>query len=671
VPPSDIKPRTTGPRPAEPEEATAIGHGPEENTLDDTATRVHDRPSGQRGGSAPRARENDDTEEASIRAFDARLEQYTMAGATPGRTGQPAALVAGRYRLLSSIGEGSMGRIFLAEQVSVGRRVAVKIINRELTAKFDTIARFQQEARLLASVTNEHIVEVYDIGETEGGDPFIAMEYVDGPSLGRIIHDQAPLAPARTLRILLQVASALATVHAAGVVHRDLKPANIVVLTRKDGFEIVKILDFGLAKVVGDREAAGRLTRAGVIIGTPEYMSPEQVTATNVDHRADLYALGCTAYEMLCGRPPFTGPEMSTLYKHMHEEPQSLLDADEPVPEPIAKVVMRCLAKDASQRWQTARELHTALVVAADEAGIARRDLRILRGSLEDPVEVPEVGVPRPAVTTQPMAAPPPPKKRTEVALLAATALVLGLVGGVLVGQRTADPPPARRSAPTAAPTGAAATTGGLVVTTRPASALVAVDGGEARPGPLALVDLRPGKHTVSVSARGWATAEREVEIAPGQSARLEIALERPRYQTVVETEPTSATVTVDGVEAGLTPVGVTLSESEFHEIKLRRDGFREKTVLVAADDRRERIHVVLEPVLLHAGFIVVDSPHPGRVFVDGQDTGEWTPTGELQLPPGRHTVELVDAVGVRRKASVKVTENDVTRLEVPAPSTD
>jgi serine/threonine-protein kinase len=157
----------------------------------------------------------DPTGEASS-PFDRRLEHYTSTQHGPGE------LVAGRYRVLSEIGQGSMGRIFLAEQVSVGRRVALKIINREMTAKFDMIARFTQEARLLASVRNEHIVDIYDIGETETGDPFIAMEFVDGPPLAQIIRDEGPLDPARAVRLLLQIASALATVHAAGVVHRDL-----------------------------------------------------------------------------------------------------------------------------------------------------------------------------------------------------------------------------------------------------------------------------------------------------------------------------------------------------------------------------------------------------------------------------------------------------------------
>ena len=585
--------------------------------------------------------------------FDRRLDSYTSVGGVPGE------LVAGRYRVLSEIGAGSMGRIFLAEQVSVGRRVALKIINREMTAKFDMIARFTQEARLLASVRNEHIVDIYDIGETEDHDPFIAMEYVEGPSLAQLIRDQAPLEATRVVRLLLQVANALATVHAAGVVHRDLKPANIVILTRKDGFEIAKILDFGLAKVVHDREAAGRLTRAGIIIGTPEYMSPEQVTASEVDHRADLYAFGCTAYEMLVGRPPFTGPEMSTLYKHMHEEPTGLRPAGSSagvnIPDPLAKVVARCLAKDPGRRFQSARELHTALVVAAEEAGIARAALRIPRSSLEDPTEVGDDN--RRA------------QKRIEYRLKVALALVLGLIGGVfaargLGGGSSSDaalPPPPP-------PPPVAAGRAALVVTTEPQGATVSVDGAEGKPSPLVVKALAPGKHRVQVQKRGWLPAEREAELAAGDAYTLEVVLERPRYTMKIATDPAGADVSVDGTERGRTPVTIEVTEAEFHEIVVRKEGFRAKTVFIAPEIAQPDLRVALEPVLLQAGSLVVDSDHPGRVFIDGKDTGEWTPTGDIQLAPGNYKIELVDGLGHRRSTTAKVIQGDVTLVNVPPP---
>jgi tRNA A-37 threonylcarbamoyl transferase component Bud32 len=575
--------------------------------------------------------------------FDLRLEHYTSTQHGPGE------LVAGRYRVLSEIGQGSMGRIFLAEQVSVGRRVALKIINREMTAKFDMIARFTQEARLLASVRNEHIVDIYDIGETETGDPFIAMEFVDGPPLAQIIRDEGPLEAARVVRLLLQIASALATVHAAGVVHRDLKPANIVILTRKDGFEIAKILDFGLAKVVHDREAAGRLTRAGVIIGTPEYMSPEQVTATEVDHRADLYALGCTAYDMLTGHPPFIGPEMSTLYKHMHEDAAPMPG----VPDALAKVVARCLAKDPARRFQSARELHTALVVAAEAAGISRASLRVPRSSLDDPgeAEAPERALPH---------------TRLEYRLAVAVALVLGLIGGVFAARALGGGAAAEARAQPAPTTVAA--TAALVVTSVPEGATVSVDGAEGKPSPVVIKALPPGQHQVKLVKRGWRDVVRVVDLGAGQASTLEVTLERPRYTMKIESQPAGADVTIDGSERGRTPLTLDVTEAEFHEILVRKEGFRPKTVFVAPELSQPSLHVALEPQLLEAGSLVVDSEHAGRVFIDGKDTGEWTPTGDIQLAPGTYKIELVDGLGARRSATAKVVAGDVTLITVPPP---
>ncbi len=649
------RPRS-GSRPgaAGPEDATAIATGDEisgrtaraHTDSDDTEHRTRVRNSGDIV--------RDDRDRAGSSPFELRLETFI----SPGHGG-PGELVAGRYGVLREIGQGSMGRIFLAEQVSVGRRVALKIINREMTAKFDTIARFTQEARLLASVRNEHIVDIYDIGETEAGDPFIAMEYVDGPSLAQIIRDEAPMDATRVVRLLLQVASALSTVHAAGVVHRDLKPANIVILTRKDGFEIAKILDFGLAKVVHDREATGRLTRAGVIIGTPEYMSPEQVNAGNIDHRADLYAFGCTAYEMLSGEPPFTGPEMSTLYKHMHEDPPPLRNAVAGlvVPEPLAKVVARCLAKDPGKRFQSARELHTALVVAAEEAGIPRALLRIPRTSLEDPGEP----APAEAVTRR--------QRGVESRLSIAVALVLGLIGGVFITRALNGGGGSGGGAGDPTRAGTAATQAALVVATTPAGASVSLDGGKDRTTPLVFAELAPGEHTVRVHKRGWLDVEKTVELGAATALTLEIALERPRYTMRLESEPAGASVRVDGTDRGVTPVDVEVTEAEFHELELHRDGFRAKTVFVTPEIKQERLRVALEPVLLEAGSLVVDSDHPGRVYIDGRDTGEWTPTGDIQLAPGSYKIELVDGVGQRRTVTAKIVQGDVTLLNVPAPA--
>jgi eukaryotic-like serine/threonine-protein kinase len=578
----------------------------------------------------------------------------------PPLSPQPRQLVAGRYELIEPIGEGSMGRIFLAEQISVGRRVAIKIINRELSSKYDTIARFQQEARLLASVKNEHIVDIYDIGETEQGDPFIAMELVDGQSLATVLREQGALDPTRTIRILLQVASALSTVHEAGVVHRDLKPANIMLL---DGGgragEVVKILDFGLAKVLSDREATGRLTRTGSIVGTPEYMSPEQVAGGNVDHRADIYGLGCTAYEMACGHPPFMGAEVATLYKHLHEEAPPLAQARPTFPRPLAEVIHRCLAKNPDDRYPSAREVYDALLDAADQATIPRRDLRVGHSGDQLPVS-----------TVRPAPVGTPPRfryQRREVALIAAIVLVTGLLGGVLI-DRAARPPVADDDRGAAAAPAATTGPGVLLVTTTPAGVEVKVDDGAPARSPYVARDVKPGKHRVQVRGRGWVARDAEVNVVAGQLAQLDVKLERPRYTMKIESTPSGAQVTLDGQPIGETPLETQITELEFHQLSFSHDGYRPRELFLPPDTHEPLLKTTLYPVLLHAGTLIVNSEHSGRVIIDGQDLGEWTPTGEIQLAPGRHTVELVDAENIRRKAFVTIVEGQLTNLDVPAP---
>jgi predicted Ser/Thr protein kinase len=578
------------------------------------------------------------------------------------KPGSDPQIVAGRYQIIRPIGEGSMGRIFLAEQVSVGRRVALKIINREFSAKYDTIARFQQEARLLASVRDEHIVDIYDIGETESGDPFIAMEFVDGPSLAQLLRE-GPMEPARAIRLLLQVASALATVHAAGAVHRDLKPANIVVVRLSGGREMVKILDFGLAKVLSDREHSERLTRTGSIVGTPEYMSPEQVTGGQVDHRADMYGFGCTAYEMLCGKPPFLGAEVSTLYKHMHEAVPPLDKQRAGLPGPLVAVIHRCLEKRPADRFPDMQALHAALLDAADRAGIARESLIASRSGIDSAIGR--------AGHTGSVVAPGP--RRRDVVLGVVTALVVGLVGGVLLdrlgtggGAGSAGGEGAARA--TVGAVAPAPGKGVLLVSTVPPGIDVRVDEREPGPSPLVVRDLPGGQHQVMVSGRGWMPKHAAVEVVPGQLTELVVTLERPRYTMKIISEPPGATVTVDGKELGITPIDASLTELEFHELNFRRDGYRDRDVYIAPDSKEESLRVVLQPVLLNAGSIIVNSEYPGKVFIDGQDTSEWTPTGEIQLAPGKHVVELVDNMNVRRKVTVTITRNQLLTLDVPAP---
>src|ERR1700744_4300557 len=230
----------------------------------------------------------------------------SMASAHPENKIGIGTLLVGKYRVTRELGRGGMAAVYEAEHVNIGKRVAVKVLAAELANSAIVIERFMREARAAASVKSPYIVEVYDSGRLEDGRPFIAMELLDGESLYDRMARVRLFDPDTTVRIITQVAKGLTKAHAIGIVHRDLKPENIHLCKAEDGEEIAKVLDFGLAKFyspVKTDEKTARLTREGAVFGTPAYMSPEQVKGQgSVDHRADLWALGCMAYECLTGR---------------------------------------------------------------------------------------------------------------------------------------------------------------------------------------------------------------------------------------------------------------------------------------------------------------------------------------------------------------------------------
>src|SRR4030088_679342 len=215
--------------------------------------------------------------------------------------------LVGKYRVTREIGRGGMAAVYEAEQMSLGKKVAVKVLASELSASTIVIERFFREARAAASVKSPYIVDIYDSGRLEDGRPFIAMELLEGESLYDRMARVRLFDRQTTTRIIGQVAKGLTKAHALGIVNRDLKPENIHLCTGEDGEEVAKVLDFGLAKFYSPMktdEKAARLTREGAVFGTPAYMSPEQVKGQGtVDHRADLWALGCMAFECLTGRP--------------------------------------------------------------------------------------------------------------------------------------------------------------------------------------------------------------------------------------------------------------------------------------------------------------------------------------------------------------------------------
>lgn len=269
----------------------------------------------------------------------------------------------GNYRILSKIGTGGMGAVYLAEHPLIGKRVALKVIHRELAGNREVVQRFFQEARAVNTIGNEHIVEIHDFGVSPEGDHFYIMEYLDGRTLSSILSREAAFDVMRALHVGAQIAKALGAAHAAGVVHRDLKPDNVMLTARLGDPDFVKVLDFGLAKMFAEGASAVK-TAAGVLLGTPQYMSPEACESKrDVDHRTDVYGLGVLLFQIMTGVLPFDGESMGeVLVKQVMEPPPAPRGFNPAIPPSVEQVLLRCLAKPPEARFQTMSALRDALL---------------------------------------------------------------------------------------------------------------------------------------------------------------------------------------------------------------------------------------------------------------------------------------------------------------------
>jgi serine/threonine-protein kinase len=274
-----------------------------------------------------------------------------------------AARQLGPYRLRERLGAGGMGEVYLAEHRLLKRPCAVKLIRPERAGDPALLRRFEREVQAMTRLSHPNAAQVYDYGHTEDGTFYYAMEYLPGLSLDEVVRRHGPLPPARVVHLLRQVCGALAEAHGLGLVHRDLKPSNIMVCRFGERADVAKLLDFGLVQGIDLDDPATRLTRAGTVLGTPEYMSPEQARGeTALDPRSDLYNLGATAYYLLTARPPFVCPTvLQTLFAHASTPVRPLTDVRPDVPADLQAVILRSMAKEPSQRYPDAGSLATAL----------------------------------------------------------------------------------------------------------------------------------------------------------------------------------------------------------------------------------------------------------------------------------------------------------------------
>jgi serine/threonine-protein kinase len=440
-----------------------------------------------------------------------------MTAESPVKTGE---VLAGKYVIERVLGAGGMGVVVAAWHVQLEQRFALKFLLPAACAVPDAIARFLREGKAAARITSEHVARVIDTGVLDGGAPYLVMEYLEGKDLGRA----GILAPEDAVEYVLQAAEAIGEAHVLGIIHRDLKPANLFLAARKDGSPLVKVLDFGISKAVGEPSTnTPQLTGTAMMMGSPRYMSPEQmVSAKDVDTRTDVWALGVILYELVTGEAVWHADTVQGLCALIASAPAPKLRAKAPhAPAILEDVIARCLAKSPGDRLPSVADLALLLapIASAPAQTSIDRILRIAGRSRSVPIPKPPpvlsgpasalgvqertapIGASNPALSQTPAgavrsplaSAPPPSTGRVVMALVAVIALIgLGASGALLFRRDEAPPPPPVAAATVAAP--APVPTPSVEPAVAAVSALPAASVGAAKP-------VKPKHHAPVASA--------------------------------------------------------------------------------------------------------------------------------------------------------------------------
>jgi serine/threonine-protein kinase len=474
-------------------------------------------------------------------------------------------VLGGKYRVSRVIGEGGMGVVVEAVHVQLDERVALKFLRPEMLATPDVVARFDREARAAVKLKSDHVARVMDVGKTQAGVPYMVMEYLEGKDLGETLADQGPLPVAQAVEYIIQACEGIGEAHARGIVHRDVKPENLFLVKRDDGWRSVKVLDFGISKAVLVGSVGGidpNSKETGAIMGSPHYMSPEQLRSTKtVDHRADVWSLGVVLFELLAGTMPFDeNLEFTELVANILEVPhRRLRDLRGDAPIMLEAVVDRALEKDRNRRYQSTADLAVALLPFAPKRAraTAERVTSITKAAgLTDPsFQIPPSDMPPPtpeAMNLPPMAAPRVPNVTpAQSPMTTSNPSISGAVDAM-------SPPPSRRL---------------------PVAAIVA--GGVAL---VALIAITAYGLSHGGDAKTVASATASAPVVTPATQSIAVAPKKPMRRVLV-VDPRDAIVTVDGARVSKDTPWIEGTRSVLLHVEAPGRGSRDLTVGFETDE--------------------------------------------------------------------------------------
>jgi hypothetical protein len=550
----------------------------------------------------------------------------------------------GRYRIMSELGRGAMGLVFLAHDPEIDRRVAIKTV--QIFASLpeherqEARERFLREARAAGKLMHPGIVTLFDAGEADGS-LYLAMEYVEGTTLDRYCRADSLLSSEQAVELVAQAAEALEFAHTAGIIHRDIKPANLM----RVGERAVKIMDFGLAK-----PPEGDLTRDGELLGTPSYMSPEQIRGELIDGRSDLFSLGVVLFELLTGEKPFPGETVSSIiYRIVNEEPKEIGEPGGKVGPMMAAFLKKALAKDPNDRFFSGEEFAEQLRQAA--ASTAERVEPLERESVEEEdLPAPQRARPR----------------RSSIApfILGIVILAAALAGAAWVFREQlgwfepVEPVEVWLEASARA---------------EPAEALLYLDGEPLASEDAAMLRWRQGGPAVVLAAElGCRRVERELS-AIDASTEVVLVLDSLELSWPLDTGETAATVSLNGAEPAATPLDLQLDLCRDNLLELQAEGFHPAVIEIpsgATPLEARKILGAIEMEAIPKGVLVLSESATRLVYsVDGRRVEP----GEIELPEGRHELRLTNDgywIDVTIPFEVVGGERVVPELKIPALTT-